>query len=397
MSRKKHHGITYFPHEALNDDDSFLYLETLYGNDAYAVYWKLRERIHRGEGYYIQWTERSSVVHSKSFNLEPAQLKEIVHALVKEGLYNKDLFEKYEVLTSVEVQEDAYFPAMWKRSEITVRESYLLVPESSFSPPSWSPTVVIVVDDEGVPIYEILKTGKKILKDSETPDRESETPEKDSAGTQTRPDQTRLDNPRPDQTNVVVTRARASPESPLREKTDEHPNAQPRASPDEVARAGLSVGLSIKPDQLGDYCARLSEHDLPPEFLEWFVRYVQTSRRKGKRVRKPARFFESFLDGSMQSKARRDIIAKYRDERAPPKPSIPDVRPTRCGLCGAGKVRQDLYGVMCLNPKCRAFGTRDDSTGEWLWERDENKGQVLSQLVGKFVRTPEIGENEVAL
>ena len=58
-------------------------------------------------------------------------VSEIVRASIKRGIFDKNLFDKYRVLTSRGIQK-RYFEAVSRRKQIEVKNEYLLVNAAGF-------------------------------------------------------------------------------------------------------------------------------------------------------------------------------------------------------------------------------------------------------------------------
>ncbi|MBQ8768833.1 MAG: DUF4373 domain-containing protein [Oscillospiraceae bacterium] len=118
-------AIPYFPLEC-RLDDKFKLIEAEYGLQGFGVIIKLFQRIYGGEGYYTLWTYEVALVFAKEVGLGANVVSEIVSAAVRRGLFDQDLFEKYQILTSVGIQT-RYFDAVKRRKGLKIKEAYLLV------------------------------------------------------------------------------------------------------------------------------------------------------------------------------------------------------------------------------------------------------------------------------
>lgn len=118
-------AIPYFPLEC-RLDDKFKLIEAEYGLQGFGVIIKLFQRIYGGEGYYTLWTYEVALVFAKEVGLGANVVSEIVSAAVRRGLFDQDLFEKCQILTSVGIQT-RYFDAVKRRKGLKIKEAYLLV------------------------------------------------------------------------------------------------------------------------------------------------------------------------------------------------------------------------------------------------------------------------------
>lgn len=118
-------AIPYFPLEC-SLDDKFELIEAEYGLQGFGVVVKLFQRIYGKEGYYTPWTYEVALVFAKDIGLGANVVSEIVSAAVRRGLFDQNLFKKYQILTSVGIQT-RYFDAVKRRKDLKLKEEYLLV------------------------------------------------------------------------------------------------------------------------------------------------------------------------------------------------------------------------------------------------------------------------------
>lgn len=129
MARPQKLGLDYFPLDVdIDQDDKIQLVEALHGATGFAVVIKLMMRVYK-EGYYYDWTEMEQLLFSRRVNVDINLLNDIVNDCIKYGLFNKDLYEKYRILSSHGIQE-RYFEASKRRKKITVVNQYLLIEES---------------------------------------------------------------------------------------------------------------------------------------------------------------------------------------------------------------------------------------------------------------------------
>lgn len=118
-------GIPYFPLEC-ELDSKFELIEAEFGLDGFGVVVKLFQKIYGGKGYYAPWTSEVALVFARRIGLGASAVSEIVNAAVKRGVFDKNLFEKFGILTSKGIQQ-RYFEAVSRRKQIEVKRAYLLV------------------------------------------------------------------------------------------------------------------------------------------------------------------------------------------------------------------------------------------------------------------------------
>ena len=125
MARPCKSGIDYFPLNVALDDKVKL-IEAEFGLTGFAVVVKLWQKIYGQEGYYCEWTEEVALLFSRELGLGGNTVSEIVSATLRRGLFDRELFDKYKILTSQGIQT-RYFEAVGRRKGLEVKKQYLLV------------------------------------------------------------------------------------------------------------------------------------------------------------------------------------------------------------------------------------------------------------------------------
>lgn len=118
-------GIPYFPLD-VHLDDKFDLIEAEFGLKGFALIVKLYQKIYGGFGYYCEWTRDVALLFSRKVGEGYSVVSEIVSAAIKRGIFDKDLYDRYSILTSNGIQK-RYFEAVSRRKEIKVKSEYLLV------------------------------------------------------------------------------------------------------------------------------------------------------------------------------------------------------------------------------------------------------------------------------
>ena len=118
-------GIPYFPLDC-QLDDKFALIEAEFGLTGFAVVVKLFQRIYGRCGYYCEFTNEVALLFGREVGLGGNAVSEIVSAAIRRGIFNKELFEKYHILTSEGIQK-RYFEAVSRRKKVEVKKQYLLV------------------------------------------------------------------------------------------------------------------------------------------------------------------------------------------------------------------------------------------------------------------------------
>lgn len=118
-------GINYFPLN-VHLDDKFELIEAEFGLKGFAIVVKLFQKIYGQQGYYCEWAEDVALLFGKNVGLGGDAVSEIVRAAIKRGIFDSELYDKYQILTSRGIQE-RYFEAVSRRKEVEVRKEYLLI------------------------------------------------------------------------------------------------------------------------------------------------------------------------------------------------------------------------------------------------------------------------------
>lgn len=126
VARPKKAGLDYFPLDVnVSDDDKIFYLEAEYGVEGFGIFIKLLLKIY-DEGYYIEWDDFNIKVTSRKVNVDINTLREVVNVCLESGLFNKKLYEKYNILTSKGIQE-RYLEATIRRKSVKIIKEYSLI------------------------------------------------------------------------------------------------------------------------------------------------------------------------------------------------------------------------------------------------------------------------------
>lgn len=129
MARPIKDGVDYFPLDVALDE-KFELIEAEFGLIGFAVVVKLYQRIYE-RGYYCEWTNEVALLFGHKIGLGGNAVSEIVAAAIRRGIFDKDMFDKYGILTSKGIQK-RYFEAVARRKLVNVKKQYLLVSVADF-------------------------------------------------------------------------------------------------------------------------------------------------------------------------------------------------------------------------------------------------------------------------
>tara|TARA_R110002020_G_C16311651_1_gene773898 strand:- start:897 stop:1721 length:825 start_codon:yes stop_codon:yes gene_type:complete len=111
MARKQRNSVDYFPHD-VNHGKGMFYLRTKYGNDGYAVWFMLLEKLGKAEFHYLDLKDNIQLMFlSSELKVSEKVLIEIIELLVKFGDFDKDLWEEESIIYNqkfIDSINDAY-------------------------------------------------------------------------------------------------------------------------------------------------------------------------------------------------------------------------------------------------------------------------------------------------
>jgi DnaD/phage-associated family protein len=126
MARPVKEGLDYFPLDVdIDQDDKIALIEAQHGVTGFAVVIKLLMKIYKNS-YFYEWTEKEQLLFSKRVNVDINQVNAIINDCVKWGVFDKELFETYEILTSKGIQR-RYLEAVGRRNKVIIKKKYLLL------------------------------------------------------------------------------------------------------------------------------------------------------------------------------------------------------------------------------------------------------------------------------
>jgi hypothetical protein len=109
MARPKKEGMDYFPHDtdAVNDE-KIEALRLLYGNDGYAFYFILLERIYRTNNFELDVSDAETIqILSKKVDVNEEKFRQMLETSLKRGCFDQQAYEERKVLTSNGIKKRA--------------------------------------------------------------------------------------------------------------------------------------------------------------------------------------------------------------------------------------------------------------------------------------------------
>lgn len=129
MGRKTKKGLDYFS-VVTKFSDSVKLCAYEAGGISICVLIELWQKIYENHGYYIEFTDdhKMMFINSSMAKISNDEFDKIMSVFFKRGVFDKEMFEKYQILTSDSIQE-RYFEAcnVTKRANVLIYREYLLI------------------------------------------------------------------------------------------------------------------------------------------------------------------------------------------------------------------------------------------------------------------------------
>lgn len=111
MAREQRKDVDYFPHDCTHGRKMHI-IETKYGNDGYATWFKLLEQLGKANNHYIDASDEMTLMFLTSvFKIDEEKTLSILNDLAKLGAIDKVLFDEHKVIFSQKFADsiqDAY-------------------------------------------------------------------------------------------------------------------------------------------------------------------------------------------------------------------------------------------------------------------------------------------------
>lgn len=120
----KRNGIDFFPYPSINSTALKL-LEAKFKLRGVAIYVKLLQKIFSEEGYYFEITDDVILLFKQEIGVNDNIIPEVINECIARGLFDKEMYDKYRILTSNEIQKE-YLNAVRKRKDFEIKEEYRL-------------------------------------------------------------------------------------------------------------------------------------------------------------------------------------------------------------------------------------------------------------------------------
>lgn len=131
MGRDPKDGLDYFPVDVFFSDEVNLIRSefNLAGLGLLIVLW---QKIYGERGYYTKMDSDVMLMFAERYSVGVNFVKEVIQACLRRGIFNREMYEKYQILTSKGIQE-RYADGTARRTSKKIDGRYLLIP----APQNW--------------------------------------------------------------------------------------------------------------------------------------------------------------------------------------------------------------------------------------------------------------------
>lgn len=127
MARPQKTGLDYYPLDVdFLQDIKVRKIMRACGIQSVTILISLLSSIYGDQGYYVVWESDMSFLVADEVGASEGTVIEIINKAAQVGFFNKDIFEKYNVLTSKGIQK-RFLEAAARRKNISLISDYLLV------------------------------------------------------------------------------------------------------------------------------------------------------------------------------------------------------------------------------------------------------------------------------
>ena len=125
MPRPTKEFLDYFPFYCRGDERTDI-LKAKKGMVGYGVYISLLVKLYGEKGYYLNWNDNICCIFARYVGIPEDEVRDIISLLIDVELFDKDIYKRYSVLTSKEIQENYLF-AITKRKNKQLDKRFDLV------------------------------------------------------------------------------------------------------------------------------------------------------------------------------------------------------------------------------------------------------------------------------
>lgn len=126
MARPQKEGLDYFSIDCQFSDKVKL-IQAEFGLIGIGCLVRLWQKIYGEKGYYTEWNDDVALVFAQDCKSSANVVKEVVSACIRRGIFDREMYAQYQILTSEGIQERCA-EATVRRSSKKVDGRYLLIP-----------------------------------------------------------------------------------------------------------------------------------------------------------------------------------------------------------------------------------------------------------------------------
>lgn len=134
MARPTRQGIDYFPYDVdLDQDDKLGMIVGEFKSKGELLFTKLCAWIYKNNGYYTEWNEEVQLRFLRRYEycgFSVSFLNEVVPRCIKWGLFDRGVFDTFQILTSARIQK-TWLEATRKRIDCVIDEKIRVLDVSS--------------------------------------------------------------------------------------------------------------------------------------------------------------------------------------------------------------------------------------------------------------------------
>ena len=118
-------GLDYFPLDCFMSDSVRL-IEAEFGIEGFGILVRLWQDIYKIDGYYKKFNKDVLMLFSKEIDISQDKMEKFLKVTLERGIFDKKLYEKYQILTSEEIQK-RFLKCTKKRKMASIKEEYMLL------------------------------------------------------------------------------------------------------------------------------------------------------------------------------------------------------------------------------------------------------------------------------
>ncbi|MDX8047594.1 DUF4373 domain-containing protein [Gracilibacillus sp. S3-1-1] len=158
MARPTKEGLDYFPLDVdIDQDEKVALIEAKHGIKGFAIIVKLFMKIYKNS-YYYEWGEKEQLLFAKIVDVNINVINDVINDCVKWGLFSREKFKKYNILTSKGIQE-RFLEATNRRKQIQMIQEYCLIAEKKLNDCNY--LVIVNIHGDKLKVISNQKTQSK--------------------------------------------------------------------------------------------------------------------------------------------------------------------------------------------------------------------------------------------